>query len=365
MSFSYFNTLNYTMANEDTRLEVAILEKGLSHVTSVCGSGGRVLPLLACAPKAITLVDLSQEQLYLAELRFATLRDLNYEGFCSFWGYPPRSMEPKERKLCFDELKLSLSPNSRSYLEELFKAVDWQSVLYLGRWERTMAKLARVNRLMTGDRGRKLFETLSVAEQEAFLKNEFPRRAWNAVIGLLGNAAVFNSLIYKGHFPKKNIPESFFEFYRRALERCFAQGLVRENFFLQILFFGRLIFSEGLPAEADPEIFSQAKKHVDRARIHYVQGNIIDVLRQSEKTTDFLSISDVPSYFSGDTEREFLQRIRASLSDESTVVLRHYLHIPENCDRTGYRDITVQFEKEIAAEKVQVYSLEILKKGSA
>jgi S-adenosylmethionine-diacylglycerol 3-amino-3-carboxypropyl transferase len=360
MSFSYFNTLNYTLANEDTALEIAILPQGADHVISVCGSGGRVLPLLSRSPKRVTLVDLSQEQLYLAELRFASVRALGLSEFMQFWGYPPVSAEPAERRRMFDAF--DLSPEAKEFFQGLFSENQWQSILYSGRWERTIAKLATANRLLTGEKGLRLFGALNRSEHEAYLRDEFPRKKWLAVVALLGNAGVFNALIYKGHFPKKNIPESFFGFYKNTLDRCFSQGPARESFFLQLLFFGRIVHAEGVTIECEPKVYAQAQKALSKCDVRFVKGNILEQVAQTDQPADFLSISDVPSYFSGETERMFLQRCKAGLSDRARVVVRHYLHLPEGCDRTGYRDITSDFAAQIANEKVQVYQVEVLEK---
>src|SRR3954465_15129773 len=107
MKSAYFNKLNYTLANEDTPMEYGILPEHQMHVMSVAGSGGRILPLLAKYPKIVTCVDVSQEQIYLCEMRFESLRVLSHSEFLAFWGYPPSLAKPKERKELFERLKLS------------------------------------------------------------------------------------------------------------------------------------------------------------------------------------------------------------------------------------------------------------------
>src|SRR3954464_1160170 len=107
MSKKYFNTLNYTLANEDTSLELNVLPKGVPHLMAVAGSGGRVLPLLAKFPKKVSCVDLSKEQLFLTELRLESLRVFSHREFLSFWGYPPCPAEPHERKSLFKRIHLS------------------------------------------------------------------------------------------------------------------------------------------------------------------------------------------------------------------------------------------------------------------
>ncbi|MCM2281509.1 MAG: BtaA family protein, partial [Bdellovibrionaceae bacterium] len=83
----YFDDLNYTLSNEDTRIEHGLLKKGADHVFSIAGSGARVLPLIAKHPKNLNVIDMSQEQLYLNELRLAAAQELTYEEFLFFIGY--------------------------------------------------------------------------------------------------------------------------------------------------------------------------------------------------------------------------------------------------------------------------------------
>ncbi|MBI2711235.1 MAG: DUF3419 family protein [Bdellovibrio sp.] len=243
MSRTYFNRLNYTLANEDTRFEMNLLPKGVSHLVSVAGSGGRVLPLLAKHPKEVTCVDLSREQLYLTELRMESVKALTHAQFVSFWGYPPHPAEPEERKRLFR--KISLSPPAKGFFLDVFEHHGWQSILYAGSWEQTIAKLSRVNRQITGMKGIGLFTALNQTEHLAYLKNRFPTYAWALTLSVLGNAGVFNALLYKGHFPKKNLKDSSFHFYQESFKRIFAQGPARENFLLQLIFFGKILFPDG------------------------------------------------------------------------------------------------------------------------
>jgi S-adenosylmethionine-diacylglycerol 3-amino-3-carboxypropyl transferase len=355
MSHSYFNKLNYTLANEDTSLELEILPQNVGHVLSVAGSGGRVMPLLARNPKRITCVDLAKEQLYLTELRMESLRALSREEFMSFWGYPPKPATPAERKSIFGKIKLSAP--AEDFLRGLFDAKNWESILYEGKWENTFAKLSRVNSRITGKKGAAFFEARTIEEHNAYLKRGFPWLRWWLVLFLLGNASVFNAILYKGKFPQKNIKLSMFAFYRSVFKRLFAQDLARRSYFLQILFFGKVLFEEGCPVECKPEVFAAAKKAVNGAEIVYRQGDIVSEVRNAPVPVDFLSLSDVPSYFSGEAERMFMRGISQNLSPGAVVVTRNYLRIPENTDFTGYDDVTGNFQQAIDGEKVGVYDI--------
>ncbi len=361
MSKEYFTrALNYTLANEDTAMELAMLPKNSGHVLSVAGSGGRVLPLFSQKPKQVTCVDVSQEQLYLTELRIESARALSHCEFLAFWGYPPRSANPEERRDLYS--KIRLTPQASRFIEGLFQSQEWKSVLYLGKWERTFATLSKVNQRMTGISGRKLFECLTLAEQKEYLKHAFPKRAWAAVVFLLGNAGIFNALLYKGHFPKKNIGDSYYGFYSKTFERLFHQAPARESYFLQLLFFGKVVFSEGCPIECHPEIFKNTQKGLANSDIRYECGDLIEKIKGAETPIDFLSFSDVPSYFTGDYERSFMQMVRPKLSSNALTVNRNYLHIPENSDMTGFQSANSEFQEAIDAEKVGVYVVDVQRK---
>ena len=357
----YFTqSLNYTLANEDTLLELDLLPNGVGHVLSVAGSGGRVLPLLAKNPKNITCVDLSQEQLYLTELRIESVRALTREEFLAFWGYPPRSATPSERRSIFNKIKISES--AKKFIKGLFDHLEWKSILYEGKWERTFIKLSQVNRLLTGVRGLELFSALNEKEQKEYLENKFPRKAWGMVLALVGNAGVFNTLLYKGAFPRKNIPKSFYTLYKQTFDRLFLSGLARQNFFLQLVFFGRVIFEDGLPIECRTDIFEAAKKSVIKTKISYVHSDLIQAVEKSEMPIDFVSLSDVPSYFSGELEKNFMSRMSKNIAPHGIAVLRNYLHVPEDLDISDYEKVTGQYQDQILSEKVGVYQIEVYRR---
>lgn len=361
MSEAYFTkALNYTLANEDTAMELAMLPLGVGHVLSVAGSGGRVLPLFSKKPKALTCVDVSQEQLYLTELRIESARALSHAEFSAFWGYPPRNASSEERKDLY--AKIRLSADAALFTRGLFESQNWNSVLYLGKWERTIQTLSKINQRMTGIAGRKTFECLTLDEQKAYLENGFPKRSWSAVLLILGNAGIFNALLYKGHFPKKNIKDSHHGFYSKAFKHLFEHALARENYFLQLVFFGKVIFAEGRPVECNEQVFKDAKDGISQAEIRYERGDLLEKIKASEKPIDFLSFSDVPSYFTGENERNFMQITKPKLAAGALTVNRNYLHIPEQTDMSGFKSVNSEFQAAIDAEKVGVYVVDVQRK---
>ncbi len=360
MRGNYFSNLNYTLGNEDSSLEFHLLPKNTKNVFAIAGSGSRILPLLAKHPRYLTCVDTSYPQLYLTELRIETLRLLEWEEFLAFWGYPPRSYTPEERKRIFKRIHLS-KPASK-YLIQIFTENNWESLLYLGKWERTFNKLSKINRLITGAKALELFEQKDPEVYFNYLKNKFPHKAWAFTVFLLGNATVFNTLLYKGRFPRKNISEKLHKFYLTSLNKLFNQGLARNNFLLQLLFFGKLLFPEGNPIECDKSVFFLAKQGIKNTRISYIQGDLIEEIAKVDRDIDFLSCSDIVSYFNDDIEKTFLQKIHQNLSSNCILVLRHYLRVPKLMELEGYEEITENHRELINQEKTQMYLIKILKK---
>lgn len=143
----YFERLNYALGDEDAALEYAILPKRAGHVVGVAGSGGRLLPLLARKPARMTCADISAPQLAFTRLRFALLKQTDHESFMDFMGYRTGTLTTR-RQAIFQHL--DLPREDRRWLADLFQARRWQAPIYMGAFERTLQRLAKINGLFTG-----------------------------------------------------------------------------------------------------------------------------------------------------------------------------------------------------------------------
>lgn len=360
MNMNYFQNLNYTFGNEDTTLEYSILPKNSHHVFSIAGAGSRVLPLFAKHPKNVTCVDISESQLYLTELRIESMRVLEHSKYLSFWGYPPFQISPEEREKMFQ--KIHLSDKARYFNKILLEKYNWESILYIGSWERTFAKLSKLINFLMGRYSNLFFKYTKEEDYQQFIKNDFPKKRLSFITSLLGNASIFNALLYKGKFPKKNTSGSMKEFYFNSFNDLLHKGPPRSNFFLQIIFFGKLLYEEGNPLECQESFYNQAQQGIKNAKIKYLVGDCVEELERSKLAVDFLSFSDISSFFPSELEKNYLQRISNSLSTNCIFVERRYLHIPKDVDEAGYKDITNNYMDIIKQEKTQMYDIKILKK---
>ncbi len=364
-SKQYFSDLNYSLGNEDTGFEVELLkELKPKKILSIAGCGSRLLPLTACAPDLVIGLDVAIQQLYITKLREECIKTFDHNDYLLFWGFPPYGAYDygSKRKKLFQSLKLEA--DVKDYFTSLFEKHSYGPLLYLGKWEKTFAILSQAVRLLLGKEAKTLFEFDQLDEQIEYYHSKFPMKKWKSIIFMLGNKSVFNALLYRGDFIKKNVPESHFDYYFENFQRLFTQGLARESFFAHLCFFGKLIHEDGNTIEADEAVYVQMQKALrSKTQIDLVS---LDLFSAADKykghNLDFLSLSDVPSYFSGESERLFLQKCKETLSPEGVIVVRSYLREPEAM-LDGLVDITPKFGHLIARERVQMYRIKIYQRG--
>jgi S-adenosylmethionine-diacylglycerol 3-amino-3-carboxypropyl transferase len=208
-----FSGLNYTLANEDSSLEYAVLKPNLVHIVSIAGSGSRVIPLIARNPQSLTCVDISFEQLSLAELRFESIRAFDYEEFLEFWGYSQAT--PQRRQVLFKKIQ-TLQPKTRTYFEDLFHRLNWDSLLYQGKWERRFLSFSRWARRFVMKNPKALFNCQSLDQQKDYLRHKFPLKRWHLYLFLYGQ---FLEIVFKmkpSLFPKRNSKKTFFQIYKQG-----------------------------------------------------------------------------------------------------------------------------------------------------
>jgi S-adenosylmethionine-diacylglycerol 3-amino-3-carboxypropyl transferase len=97
------------------------------------------------------------------------------------------------------------------------------------------------------------------------------------------------------------------------------------------------------------------KQQLNSVELAFANEDLLAIAERGADKYDFVSLSDVPSYFSEHLDRVYLQKLSKGLAPGALVVVRCYLRVPENTDLTGFADVTNEFHKEIAEEKTQMY----------
>jgi len=364
MAQEYFSDLNYTLANEDTRIEYDLLKENADRIFSIAGSGARCLPLIARQPAEMHIIDMSPAQIHLCELRFEAMRQMTYEQWLFFFGYrgalQSGSGSGDSRFELFQKLKLT--PETKQYWQERQKGWENKGFILLGRWESHFQKLGVIFRDYLQCDFSFLFKAQNLREQGELYEKNWPHLRWKSFLRLLASEYVFNKYLYKGHFSgqshhrTENRPP--YQFIREEFERIFKNQLVRKNYFMQILFLGEIRYEEGLPLEAHEHIFHNCKK--SPTRIHYHVGNLLEIL--PKMPFDFISLSDTISYLPTNDANQILQKLHAGTKEKSRVIIRSFMRAPTAIDHQGWNQLK---EKESWAHQIDgtgVYNFHIFEK---
>jgi S-adenosylmethionine-diacylglycerol 3-amino-3-carboxypropyl transferase len=366
----YFSTLNYSLANEDSSVELSILPAETDNVVVVAGSGARVLPLFAKSPRRVVCIDVSPAQLNLTELRIAAARSLSLSDFRDFFGYGRTDIGWQRRRTLF--YKLHLSRPAQEGLAAIFNRNGWQPIIYLGRWERAFRKLASIAAKVIGPKAMAIMKCQSLDEQRGYLKTHFPHWRWQLAIALIGQSYVFNRMLYGSQLPSLNLAKSDYRYFKERLAKTLDVCPARENFFLRILMQGRLPDLDGLPLECSPALFESIKLGIDSSEVEYVCSDLYDYLAQNPGRADFVSLSDTPSYAESRKSRvdptplaassNLATHLATGLSQGGIAVARYFRHRPDSMKHQSLIDVTGHYIQEIERELTCIYGIDVFQK---
>ncbi|MFZ4404482.1 MAG: DUF3419 family protein [Pseudobdellovibrionaceae bacterium] len=338
MKEEYFSDLNYTLSNEDTRIEYELMSDSCQHVFSIAGSGARCIPLIAKNPKKIHIVDMSPAQILYCELKWQALKQLSYQQWLFFMGYRGALQGGLDQGDSRIELfnQLHLRDELKKYWQ--IRSDGWapRGFILLGKWESHFQKIGKVFKDFLKCDFDFIFKAQNLEEQKRLYKMHWPHLRWKSLLRVLASEYVFNKFLYKGHFSgqakhrtEKRPP---YQLIAEEFERIFTTQLLRKNYFMQILFLGEIRYEEGLPLEAHEFIFLKAQK--SSTEVEYLTGDLLNVLPQFN--FDFISLSDTISYLPTDKASKILQILSKKSLLPTTAVIRSFMRAPTALDTDGW-----------------------------
>lgn len=364
MATEYFSDLNYTLSNEDTRIEYDLLSENVERVFSIAGSGARCMPLIARHPKILDVVDMSVSQNYLGELRYQAIKALTYEEYLFLMGYRGalQSGDDKGDDRLSLISKVKLSKEAKDYWMERKEGWAPKGFILLGKWESHFQKLGFLFRDVLQCDFSKVFEAQSLQEQIELYEKHWPHVRWKSFIRVAASEYVFNKFLYKGHFSGRTEAKTEsrppWQFVLEEFDRIFRTQMVRKNYFMQILFLGKIAYEEGLPYEAHQEIFDKVK--ASPTKVNYLLGNLLDHL--PKQAYDFVSLSDTISYLSQEDANKILQKLHPGTPSKSHVVIRSFMKAPTAIDAKGWESLKDKDQWAQAKDGTAVYQFHIFRK---
>lgn len=354
----YFEGLNYALANEDTNIEFNLLDNNVDSIFSVCGSGSRVLPLIAKNPKEIHIVDLSEVQLALFRLRYQAAKKLSYPEFLYFLGYT-KNLNVKRSDLI---ARLGLSPQDLALWKS--QEIKWENMgfIYLGRWENHFMKLGSIYQAATFTSLRSVFASNNFEEQQQELRKHFNPKLFNLFTKILLNEFVFNKFLYKGHFAggkdKKTVKKTAAQLVYHEFCDLFSHTWVKSNFFLNMVFLGELIHPESFPLECREDVFAAVKN--SQTSIHLHQGNLLDIVHQ--KPHSFYSLSDTFSYMSDEDVTQFFDKFSSDVPVGAKIVIRTFMRKPQLMTSGPWANLLDLNEKLAIEDCTRMYEFSVIEK---
>ncbi len=106
------------------------------------------------------------------------------------------------------------------------------------------------------------------------------------------------------------------------------------------------------------------KKGINECEIDFYQGDLIEIVENNvQQKIDYVSFSDILSYFDEETGKNYLQRIKKKLNFGALTIHRYYFHVNKNLITKGFRKVTGKCKSVILNEKTQIYLIDIFQKG--
>lgn len=344
MKTNYFHNFNYSLANEDIRIEKKLSENSQT-IAAVCGSGLRALSLIRQDLKELTIFDISQTQLDYARFHLIAIQKLNYLDYLTLFGFKSGSL-PVRSKILY-----SVKPSSPSnaFIDNLDMQSLERGLIYSGRWESFIISIARVVRFFLD------FDFY----EEAYLGRVDPEKwpkgklAW--LLNTVAHPLVINHFLYRGNMPK-NQHEPLPAFLLRGIKDTLFSKEIKSSHLHQLFFLGSLEFDEGIDSIISPLQFETIKNY--QGPVSFLKIGIVDALKNIN--ADFWSFSDVLSYLS---EKESLEISNLALtSNWKRAVFRTFLKHPELVGNIT-RSRNVELEKWAAfTDSTRLYQFQIYDK---
>lgn len=346
----YFVDLNYSLANEDSKTELDLMPQHAQSVFVIPSSGAQALPLLSRNPKMMDIVDLSPAQLYITELRIQAQKKFSREEWIYFMGYAKDLVDfkftPVDRVKMFNSLTLSDATKNYWLQSQEFWKDD--GFIWLGRWEGFFKRLSDKTRKIFGYEFDRFFEADDLETQREIYHKYWPAKRFRFFLNIVSSKDFMNMFLYNGFFAgakgKKTKPVSTAQHIDERYREIFLNHLAKENFFMQMLFLGRIKYVKALPTEADPVIYELSKN--SETEINYFAGSFDQYLYN--KPYDFVHMSDVLSYVSDEDGSALLSRLHPQTREGSRVVARTFLKSPSSWEAPGW---TREFALEKEAHK--------------
>ncbi|WP_372634786.1 DUF3419 family protein [Fodinibius sp.] len=271
---------DFGIAQDDPATELKALNlKPGDRVLCVASAGEVPLELLVNSEESIEIdaADISEQQLYLSNLKLQAAVELKSGDAARFLGY--QRADPLSRKQWFDEIKVSLGKE-----EILFwmnnPVIFEKGPIQYGRYETYIARFAPFGRWLMGGSQKimGLFDCTEIDQQKVYFDEVLKTGLLKILFKL-----IFHRRLYRNrgisdqglmHMGDQNVGVRFFQKFRGF---C-TNTLARNNWYLQFMLFNRVMFEEALPGYLQPH--TQKKLKAEHHRLKFIKKSYTDCVEE-------------------------------------------------------------------------------------
>ncbi len=324
----FFNSLNFTSANEDSNSELsALCATPPQRMVCLTGSGARVLDMLLGDPKEIIALDMNPAQNHLLRLKIAAYKALNDEELLAFLGITNCS----NRTVLYRRVGEYLSAESAAFWALRLKQIE-EGIWYAGLWERVLKAGAFGTRLLRQSNIDRLFAARILEMQAEIWRVKFDDFWWRSAIRLLGRRWFWTYIIGEPGGDFLPTPQEVETRLASAFARAANSQFFRNSDFASLILRGKHVPNEALPLHVSGTNIDLVRQRLDRICI--IDGGLTDLTQHKIDNVDSFSLSDFGSYCSQENydacwrsilavaapnarfcEREFMNPVRTTLPD--------------------------------------------------
>ena len=317
---SFFQNLNFTSANEDSRSELAALGEVTGPLVVLTGSGARVLDMLLTPASQVVALDMNPAQNALLGLKVAAFESLNYPEVLQFLGVEATT----DRLALYARLAPRLTAQDRAFWDAR-QGILRKGVIYQGLWEKVLRFGAKGTGLIRGKRRiEELFNAPDLHTQSRLWESGFYDWIWRASIRMLGRPWVWTRVIGEPGGAFLPTPAEV----EARLAQAFASGarnfLFRESDFASLILRGRIQGPSALPLHLLPENFEAIRAGLPRIR--RCEGGLHQLAELGLRGIGGFSLSDFGSYCDAASYAALWRSVAEAAAPEARFIERIFMN---------------------------------------
>jgi len=318
--------INYSQCWEDSLLlKKALLISNEDIVLSITSGGDNTLSLLFEKPNRVVSIDFNKAQNYLLELKIATAKALDYQEFLEFLGV----IESKKRLDLFNEIKKSLSVESRLWWEEHLYLIKG-GVINMGRFERFLSSFKSIVLPLVHSKKTivKFLSVNNLSEQKSFYKERWNNGRWRFLFKIFSSQFVLKLFArQKGAFRHIDDLEVGNIYFKRFEDKA-QTNLIKDNYFMHYCLAGRYKLS-ALPPYLEKEGYDFIRNN--QFNLDIVTDNIFSYLKSvPDNYFSKFNLSDIFEFLSEKENDSLWEEIIRTAKPDALIAYWNNL-IPRAC----------------------------------